>query len=113
MVGLFLTVFAGLMMVSNIRFHSFKELNLKGKVPFVTLLVVVMIFVIITIKPAMILFSIMFLYAFSGPVITLVTLRKTRELRRQQHRQAEKNKNQDEGNERDLGSESQSDTNSK
>ena len=90
-------------MFSNIRFQSFKELNLKGKVPFVTLLVVVMIFVIITIKPAMILFSIMFLYAFSGPVITLVTLRKTRELRRQQ-RQADKSKSEN----RDISDEQDS-----
>lgn len=87
--GLFLTIFAGLMMVSNIRFHSFKELNLKGKVPFVTLLVVVMVFVIITIKPAMILFSIMFLYAFSGPIVTLVTLRRTREMRRKQREEGQ------------------------
>lgn len=109
--AIFLTIFAGLMMVSNVRFHSFKELNLKGKVPFVTLLVVVMIFVIITIKPAMILFSIMFLYAFSGPVITLVTLRKTRELRRQ-HRQAEKTKSEDESHQSDLESEKESESHS-
>lgn len=82
--ALFLTICAGLMMVSNIRFHSFKELNLKGKVPFVTLLLVVMAFVIITIEPAMILFSIMFLYAFSGPIVTLVSLRKTRAMRKKQ-----------------------------
>lgn len=82
--ALFLTIFSGLLMVSNIRFHSFKEFNLKGKVPFVTLLLVVMVFVVITIEPAMILFSIMFLYAFSGPVVTLVSLRKTREIRRKQ-----------------------------
>ena len=37
---------------------AYKELNLKDKVPFVTLLVVVLVFVVITIKPAMILFLI-------------------------------------------------------
>jgi len=83
-VALVLTVFAGLMMVSNTRFSSFKELNLKDKVPFVTLLVVVLIFVVITIKPAMILFLIFLAYAASGPIITLLTLKKTRQQRKAQ-----------------------------
>ena len=81
-VALVLTVFAGLMMVSNTRFSSFKELNLKDKVPFVTLLVVVLIFVVITIKPAIILFLIFLTYAISGPVITLLTLKKARAMRK-------------------------------
>jgi CDP-diacylglycerol--serine O-phosphatidyltransferase len=81
--ALVLTLFAGIMMVSNIRFSSFKELNLKDKVPFVTLLLVVLILVVITIKPAMISFLIFLAYALSGPVWTLVALRKTRMLRRQ------------------------------
>jgi len=80
--ALVLTVFAGLMMVSNTRFSSFKELNLKDKVPFVTLLVVVLVFVVVTIKPAMILFLSFLAYAVSGPVITLLTLKKTREMRK-------------------------------
>jgi len=82
--ALVLTTFAGVMMVSNVRFSSFKELNLKGKVPFVTLLVIVLVFVIITLEPAMLLFIIFFGYAISGPIVTLVTLKKTRALRQQQ-----------------------------
>ncbi len=88
-VALVLTVFAGLMMVSNTRFSSFKELNLKDKVPFVTLLLVVLVFVVITIKPAMILFLIFLAYAISGPVITLLTLRKTKELRKSHKHEAQ------------------------
>ncbi|MBO1923610.1 CDP-diacylglycerol--serine O-phosphatidyltransferase [Thiomicrorhabdus sp. 6S3-12] len=86
--ALFLTVFTGLMMVSNFRFHSFKEVNLKGKVSFLTLLVGVLVLVVVSLKPAMILFSTLFLYAFSGPILTLATLRVRREERRQQ-REAE------------------------
>ncbi|GAB6070711.1 CDP-diacylglycerol--serine O-phosphatidyltransferase [Thiomicrorhabdus hydrogeniphila] len=81
-VALVLTIFGGLMMVSNTRFNSFKELNLKDKVPFVTLLVVVLVFVVITIKPAMILFLLFLSYAASGPIITLVTLKKTKAQRK-------------------------------
>ncbi|WP_373019029.1 CDP-diacylglycerol--serine O-phosphatidyltransferase [Thiomicrorhabdus sp.] len=83
LVAMLLTVLAGLMMVSNVRFSSFKELDMKGKVPFVTLLVMVLLFVVITLKPAMILFLIFLVYAVSGPVLTLVALRKTRSLRKQ------------------------------
>jgi CDP-diacylglycerol--serine O-phosphatidyltransferase len=80
--ALILTFAAGLLMVSNIRFSSFKELNLKDKVPFVTLLVVVLVLVVITIKPSVILFAIAFSYAVSGLVLTLYSLHKTRQLRK-------------------------------
>ncbi len=92
--ALILTAFAGVMMVSNIRFNSFKELNLKGKVPFVTLLVIVLVFVVITLEPAMLLFIIFFIYAFSGPVVTLLTLKKTRALRQQQREESKMSEDQ-------------------
>lgn len=85
-----LTLAAGLMMVSNIRFSSFKEINLKDKVPFVTLLIVVLVFVVITLKPAMILFIIFFGYMLSGPVITLRLLQQKRALRRRSGKAATK-----------------------
>lgn len=81
-----LTLFAGLMMVSNIRFSSFKEFNLKGKVPFVTLFIIVLVFVVITIKPAMILFGLFLGYFISGPLLTLRMIQQKRSLRRQTKR---------------------------
>jgi CDP-diacylglycerol--serine O-phosphatidyltransferase len=81
--ALLLTLFAGVMMVSNVRFSSFKELNLKDKVPFVTLILIVLVAVVITLKPAMFLFLIFLVYAISGPTMTLLALKKTRELRKQ------------------------------
>lgn len=80
--ALMLTFAGGILMVSNVRYSSFKELNLKDKVPFVTLLVIVTLFVIITIKPSVFLFGLALLYAISGPVMTLITIRKTRESRK-------------------------------
>jgi len=73
-----LTILAGVLMVSNIRYHSFKQLDLKGKIPFVTLLVIVLIFVFISIDPPQVLFALFLLYALSGPTLTLVQLRKKR-----------------------------------
>ncbi|WP_419812728.1 CDP-diacylglycerol--serine O-phosphatidyltransferase [Bacterioplanoides sp.] len=58
---------AGLLMVSNFRYHSFKGLDLKGKVPFVAMLAVVMVFVVVSIDPAKILLGAFMAYALSGP----------------------------------------------
>lgn len=82
--ALLLTFAAGILMVSNVRYSSFKELNLKDKVPFVTLLIIVTVFVIITIKPSVFLFGLALLYALSGPILTLITIRKTRVGRKKQ-----------------------------
>ena len=71
-----LTLMAGVLMVSNVRYHSFKDFNLKGRVPFVTLLIVVFVFAFISIDPPQVLFVLFFVYALSGPVLTLITLRK-------------------------------------
>lgn len=81
--SLFLTLVVGLMMVSNIRFESFKEFSLKNKVPFVTLLLIVLIFSVVALKPAIILFFIILAYIIYGVVMTLVLLQKTRASRKQ------------------------------
>lgn len=77
-----ITVLIAVLMVSNIRYHSFKQIDLKGRVPFVGILVVVFIFVGISLDPPKILFLISFVYALSGPILTLWNLRKTRLLRK-------------------------------
>lgn len=61
-----ITVSAAAAMVSNVRYHSFKNLDLKGKVPFVRLLVVVLAFVLIALDPPRMLFLIFFSYFLSG-----------------------------------------------
>ncbi len=59
---------AGLLMVSNFRYHSFKGLDLRDKVPFVAMLAVVMVFVVVSIDPAKVLLGVFTLYALSGPL---------------------------------------------
>lgn len=63
----FVVPLVGLLMVSNFRYHSFKGLDLKGKVPFVTLLAAVMVFAVVSIDPARVLLGVFLLYALSGP----------------------------------------------
>jgi CDP-diacylglycerol--serine O-phosphatidyltransferase len=80
--SLVLTVLVALLMVSNIRYHSFKDLDLRGRVPFITGLVIVLAFVLISLDPPQILFIFFLGYAFSGPVFTLVQLQRRRAQRR-------------------------------
>ena len=78
----FVTVIIGLLMVSNIRYHSFKEFDLKNRIPFVTFLIIVPVFVLIAIEPALILFLLAIIYAISGPIFTLILLRRHRMARK-------------------------------
>lgn len=75
LVGL-LTIVIGLLMVSNFRYNSFKDLNWRDRVSFLTILMVVLIFVVIAARPAEMLFGIFFIYACSGPVTTIRSVRK-------------------------------------
>ncbi|HDS1213521.1 CDP-diacylglycerol--serine O-phosphatidyltransferase [Shewanella algae] len=70
------TAVAGLLMVSNFRYHSFKEVDWRGKVNFLVILLVVAVFVVISVEPALILCLLFYLYALSGPVVTIRSVRK-------------------------------------
>jgi CDP-diacylglycerol--serine O-phosphatidyltransferase len=73
-----LTVMIAALMVSTVRYHSFKQIDLRGKVPFFVLLIPVLIIAGIAIDPPQVLFGIFFCYAFSGVLFTLLQLRKMR-----------------------------------
>ena len=75
-VGLFLTLACGALMVSTVRYHSFKKVDLHGKVPFIVILMIVFIFALISLDPPIVLFTLFAAYALSGPVLTLNDLRK-------------------------------------
>ena len=63
----FLITLAGLLMVSNFKYPSFKQIDLRGKVPFVVILSIVMSFVVITIDPPRILFILALSFALYAP----------------------------------------------
>lgn len=78
-----LTVLASLLMVSNIRYHSFKEPSLlQNKIRFVNLLLMVLSFAAIAIRPPEVLFTGFTIYAISGPILTLMQLHRWRINRR-------------------------------
>lgn len=80
--ALVITAAAGLLMVSNLRYYSFKEVDFKNRVPFVVLLIVVLLFVFVSIDPPTFLFTGFMLYVLSGPVITIWRLRQRRRTRK-------------------------------
>jgi CDP-diacylglycerol---serine O-phosphatidyltransferase len=64
--ALAVTVFAGLTMVSNFKFYSFKTINLRRSVPFVVVFGFVLFFVLVSYQPPVVLFSGFLVYAISG-----------------------------------------------
>ena len=70
-----LTICLGVLMVSNLRYHSFKDLDLRKHVSFLTILAIVLVIVLIAVNPPPILFALFFLYAISGPIGTIWQLR--------------------------------------
>ena len=77
--ALIVTLFAGLSMVSNIPFYSGKEINLRRKVPFFTILLLVLFFfVLIPSHPPVVLFCLFASYASSGYAIKLWRFAKNR-----------------------------------
>ena len=79
--ALLLTTLAGLLMVSRFSYYSFKDLDLKKRVPFIAVLIMVLVFVLLSLDTPTVLFAIFFLYTLSGPVLALFRwLRKRRKL---------------------------------
>ena len=56
----------GLLMVSNVKYRSFKDLNIKGRVPFVVLLIAVLVLVLIALEPALVLAGVFCAYGLWG-----------------------------------------------
>lgn len=66
---LLLTVAAGGLMVSNIRYHSFKDLKLSERVPFTYILAMLAAFILISLNPPRVLFLGFLVYGASGPIL--------------------------------------------
>jgi len=73
-----LTGVVGLLMVSNFRYHSFKEIDFRGRIRFITVVVVMLGFAAVFFHPPLVLFAGFSAYAVSGPVLTLLHLRRRR-----------------------------------
>jgi len=77
-----LTAGAGLLMVSNFRYWSFKQLDVQGRVSFLLAVVAMLAIALILIHPPVVLFLGFMGYAVSGPIWTVIQLRERRASRR-------------------------------
>ena len=92
-----LSVAAGLLMVSNVRYNSFKEVDFRGKVPFFAMVVVMLIFAVIIAQPPLVLFLLFLVYSGSGLVLTLFHLRRRRAQRQSSGARDEDQENEEMG----------------
>jgi CDP-diacylglycerol---serine O-phosphatidyltransferase len=72
------TVFAGLTMVSNLKFYSFKAINLRRSVPFLAIFAIVLVIALLSYQPATVLFAGFVAYAISGFVVSAWMVRRRR-----------------------------------
>lgn len=77
-----LSIASGLLMVSNFRYYSFKDVDLRGPVSFIWAILVMLVFAFLFTNPPLVLFTMFAVYAISGPVLTLMRRRKMRTERR-------------------------------
>ncbi len=75
MVGV-LTATVGFLMVTNFPYYSFKGVDFRGRVPFVVMIAVVLVFGLIMVDPPLILLAGFLIYAASGPIVQVIKRRK-------------------------------------
>jgi CDP-diacylglycerol--serine O-phosphatidyltransferase len=66
-----ITVYAGLTMVTNVPFYSFKDVNFKKSVPFIAVFLIVLIFVAVSSDPPKVLFGLFVIYGLSGYAVAV------------------------------------------
>ena len=64
------TLFAGLTMVTNLKYWSFKTINLRRSYPFVAIFLIVLFFALLSYQPAIVLFAAFVAYALSGYAVS-------------------------------------------
>lgn len=70
LVAAFVLASSGILMISNFRYHSFKQVAWHGKVPFFALLVILVVFIVVATAPSLVLFVVFAMYALTGPFMT-------------------------------------------
>jgi CDP-diacylglycerol--serine O-phosphatidyltransferase len=60
------TLFAGLTMVTNVPFYSFKDIGQRRSVPFIVLVLIALAIAAVNLHPPIVLFAVFCLYGLSG-----------------------------------------------
>jgi CDP-diacylglycerol--serine O-phosphatidyltransferase len=80
--ALVITLLAAVLMVSNVRYDSFKEIDFRYRVPFVVMVLGVMAVALMSLHPPTVLFALALTYMGSGPVLTVLRRRRRRKRRK-------------------------------
>lgn len=64
-----LMLYAGLTMVTNVPFYSFKDVSMKRSVPFAVIVLIALGIAVINIHPPTVMFGLFVIYGFSGYVV--------------------------------------------
>ncbi|MFM2053557.1 MAG: CDP-diacylglycerol--serine O-phosphatidyltransferase [Pseudomonadota bacterium] len=64
-----MTLYAGLTMVTNVPFYSFKDVSFKRSVPFIVIVAIALGIAVITYHPPLVLFGVFVVYGLSGYVV--------------------------------------------
>lgn len=73
-----IALFAGLTMVTNVPFYSFKDVNFRKSVPFIMVFLIALGFALVSIDPPKVLFPIFVVYGLSGYAVFFWRLAKGR-----------------------------------
>ena len=73
---LLMTYLLALLMVSTVRYNSFKEFDLAKRKPFSTLVVAIFLVILVGAEPQIMLFSLSLVYTLSGPINAVLSLRR-------------------------------------
>ncbi len=84
------TLFAGISMVTNLKYYSGKEINLRKSVPFFVVLLIVLFFILVSTSPPEVLLLIFVLYGMSGYAYAAWNWLRRREKAAQRLPEAEK-----------------------
>ena len=66
------TLYAGLTMVTNVPFYSFKDVSFKRSVPFIVIVAIALAFAVISYHPPLVLFGVFIVYGLSGYVVYFI-----------------------------------------
>ncbi len=69
------------LMISNVKFYSFKQMNTTQRMPFKLLVGLILLFIVVAAHPTYMLFALALAYVISGPITTLIDRRKRQPIR--------------------------------
>ena len=64
-----IALYAGLTMVTNVPFYSFKDISMKRSVPFVVIVLIALGIAVVNIHPPIVMFAVFVVYGLSGYVV--------------------------------------------